>query len=115
VNDSVGHLLGDELLIEAARRISSCVRDPDAVTRLGGDEFTILLEDIGATEDAARVARRVLDTLVDPIRLGDKEIYTSASIGIALGHQRYQLPEELLRDADVAMYRAKSNGRQRFE
>ncbi|MBL0165328.1 MAG: EAL domain-containing protein [Xanthomonadales bacterium] len=115
VNDSVGHLLGDELLIEAARRISSCVPNPDAVARLGGDEFTILLEDIGETEDAARVARRVLEALVDPIRLDDKEIYTSASIGIALGHLRYQLPEELLRDADVAMYRAKANGRQRFE
>ena len=115
VNDSVGHLLGDELLIEAGRRISSCVRNPNAVARLGGDEFTILLEDISDIDEACRVARRVLDALVDPICLGDKEIYTSASIGIALGHRHYQLPEELLRDADVAMYRAKANGRQRFE
>lgn len=115
VNDSVGHLLGDELLIEAGRRIASCVRAPDSISRLGGDEFTILLEDIDNKEDACLVASRVLEALVDPIRLGDKEIYTSASIGIALAHAHYQLPEELLRDADVAMYRAKARGRQRFE
>lgn len=115
VNDSVGHLLGDELLIEAARRIAACVRAPDSISRLGGDEFTILLEDINGTDDACRVATRVLEALIDPIRLGDKEIYTSASIGIALAHPRYCHPEELLRDADVAMYRAKAHGRQRFE
>jgi diguanylate cyclase (GGDEF)-like protein len=115
VNDSVGHLLGDELLIEAGKRIAGCVRAPDSVARLGGDEFTILLEDIDCVEDACRIANRVLETLVDPIRLRDKEIYSSASIGIALAHPRYQLPEELLRDADVAMYRAKAHGRQRFE
>lgn len=115
VNDSVGHLLGDELLIEAAKRIDQCVSSPDSVARLGGDEFTLLLEGITDVEDACRVARRVLKTLVDPIRLGDKEIYSSASIGIALAHPRYQQPEELLRDADVAMYRAKAHGRQRYE
>ncbi|MEZ5460808.1 EAL domain-containing protein [Dokdonella sp.] len=115
VNDSVGHLLGDELLVEAGKRISRCVRSPDSVARLGGDEFTILLEDISCVDDACQIATRVLEALVDPIRLGDKEIYTSASIGIALAHERYQLPEELLRDADVAMYRAKAHGRQRFE
>ena len=115
VNDSVGHLLGDELLIEAGRRLAACVRDPDSVARLGGDEFTILLERIDSVDDACAVARRVLDAFHDPIRLEDKEIYTSASIGIALAHPRYSLPEELLRDADVAMYRAKTHGRQRFE
>ncbi len=115
VNDSVGHLLGDELLIEAGRRIASCVREPDSVARLGGDEFTILLEHIHSADEACAVAKRVLAALVDPIRLGDKEIYTSASVGIALAHPRYRHPEELLRDADVAMYRAKAHGRQRFE
>ncbi len=115
VNDSVGHLVGDELLIEAGRRISACMRAPDSVARLGGDEFTILLEDINGAEDASHVAMRVLASLVDPIRIGDKEIYTSASIGIALADPRYTSAEELLRDADVAMYRAKSRGRQRFE
>jgi len=115
VNDSVGHLLGDELLVEAGKRISGCVRGPDSVARLGGDEFTLLLEDIASAEDANRVARRALTALADPVRLGDKEIYTSASIGIAIANMRYTLPEELLRDADVAMYRAKARGRQRFE
>lgn len=115
VNDSVGHLLGDELLIEAARRITSCVKGSDAVARLGGDEFTILIEDIDTIEDACGVARRVLGTLVDPIRLGEKEIYSSASIGIALINSSYRQPEELLRDADIAMYRAKAHGRQRYE
>ncbi len=115
VNDSVGHLVGDELLIEAGRRISSCMRAPDSVARLGGDEFTILLEDINGAEDASHVAMRVLASLVDPIRIGDKEIYTSASIGIALADPRYTSAEELLRDADVAMYRAKAQGRQRYE
>lgn len=115
VNDSVGHLLGDELLIEAGRRIACCVHAPHSIARLGGDEFTILLEDIASADDAFDVANKVMEALVDPIRLGDKEIYSSASIGIALAHRRYNLPEELLRDADVAMYRAKSRGRQRFE
>lgn len=115
VNDSVGHLLGDELLIEAGHRIAGSVGASGLISRLGGDEFTILLEDISGAEDACKMARRVLDTLIDPIRLGDKEIYSSASIGIALAHERYTQPEELLRDADVAMYRAKSRGRQRYE
>jgi diguanylate cyclase (GGDEF)-like protein len=115
VNDSVGHLLGDELLIEAGRRIAACVRAPDSVARLGGDEFTILLEDIHGVDDACHVANRVLAALRDPIRLREKEIYTSASIGIALAHPRYRRAEELLRDADVAMYRAKAHGRQRYE
>jgi diguanylate cyclase (GGDEF)-like protein len=115
VNDSVGHLLGDELLIEAGRRISNCVRAPDSIARLGGDEFTILLENIRTLDDACQVANRVLAAFTDPIRLGDKEIYTSASIGIALAHPRYSRAEELLRDADVAMYRAKAHGRHRFE
>ena len=115
VNDSVGHLLGDELLIEAGRRISNCVRAPDSVARLGGDEFTILLENIHSIDDACQVANRVIAAFADPIRLGDKEIYTSASIGIALAHPRYSRAEELLRDADVAMYRAKAHGRHRFE
>ena len=91
------------------------MRAPDSVARLGGDEFTILLEDIHGVEDATHVAMRVLASLVDPIRIGDKEIYTSASIGIALADPRYTNAEELLRDADVAMYRAKSRGRQRYE
>jgi len=115
INDSVGHLIGDELLVEAARRISGCVRDPDLVARLGGDEFTILLSGIHSVDDACQIATRVLQAFDDPIRIRDKELYTSASIGIAIASARYQNPEELLRDADVAMYRAKARGRHRFE
>ncbi|MBP6596269.1 MAG: EAL domain-containing protein [Arenimonas sp.] len=114
VNDSVGHLVGDELLKEAARRIGRCVRDPDMVARLGGDEFAIVLDFIHAADDAVAVAERVIKSLAEPMRIAGKELYTSASIGIALVDGRYRSPEELLRDADVAMYRAKANGRQRY-
>ena len=114
VNDSVGHLVGDELLKEAARRIGGCVRDPDMVARLGGDEFAIVLDFIHDAEDAVAVAERVIVALAEPMRIAGKELYTSASIGIALVDGRYRRPEELLRDADVAMYRAKANGRQRY-
>jgi diguanylate cyclase (GGDEF)-like protein len=114
VNDSVGHLVGDELLKEAARRIGRCVRDPDMVARLGGDEFAIVLDFIHTAEDAVAVAERVIVALAEPMRIAGKELYTSASIGIALVDPRYRSPEELLRDADVAMYRAKANGRQSY-
>ncbi len=114
VNDSVGHLVGDELLKEAARRIGACVRDPDMVARLGGDEFAIVLDHIQSADDAVVVAQRVIHALSAPMRIAGKELYTSASIGIALVDGRYRSPEELLRDADVAMYRAKGAGRQRY-
>jgi diguanylate cyclase (GGDEF)-like protein len=114
VNDSVGHLVGDELLKEAARRIGRCVRDPDMVARLGGDEFAIVLDFIHTADDAVQVAERVIKSLAEPMRIAGKELYTSASIGIALVDGRYRSPEELLRDADVAMYRAKATGRQRY-
>ncbi|TNJ33093.1 GGDEF domain-containing protein [Arenimonas terrae] len=114
VNDSVGHLVGDELLKEAARRIGRCVRDPDMVARLGGDEFAIVLDFIHTADDAVAVADRVISSLAEPMRIAGKELYTSASIGIALVDGRYRSPEELLRDADVAMYRAKATGRQRY-
>lgn len=115
VNDSVGHPVGDVLLIEAGRRIAACIGPDDLVARLGGDEFTILLESIRDVDDARRVADRVIAALADPVRIGGKDIYTSASIGITLADPRYREPEELLRDADVAMYRAKAHGRQRHE
>lgn len=114
VNDSVGHLVGDELLKEAARRIGRCVRDPDMVARLGGDEFAIVLDFIHTHDDAVAVADRVIASLAEPMRIAGKELYTSASIGIAMVDARYRSPEELLRDADVAMYRAKATGRQRY-
>jgi len=115
VNDSMGHLVGDEMLKEAARRLAACVRSPDIVARLGGDEFALLLEDIRAGDDAYHVAQRVLSALREPMRIAAKDLFPSASLGIALSHERYRSAEELLRDADVAMYRAKAKGRQRFE
>jgi len=113
VNDSVGHLVGDELLKEAAKRIGSCVREPDLVSRLGGDEFAVVLENIQGQDDVTMVADRIIRSLSAPMRIAGKELFTSASIGIAIVDARYRNPEELLRDADVAMYRAKASGRKK--
>ncbi len=115
VNDSVGHLFGDLMLKEASRRIAACLRAQDTVARLGGDEFALLLEDIHEPNDACQVAERVIASLTEPMRIEGKELFSSASIGIALSAPRYERAEELLRDADVAMYRAKARGRQRYE
>ncbi len=115
VNDSVGHLIGDELLKHASRHVAAAVRLPDTVARLGGDEFAVLVEDIATVEEACEVSARILEALTAPIRIAGKELFTSASIGIAMIGPQYKRPEELLRDADVAMYRAKNNGRNRYE
>src|SRR6185312_6420649 len=101
INDSVGHLIGDDLLFQAGGRIRACVKSEDVVARLGGDEFGVLLEGI-------------IDDLNAPFRLAAKELFTSASVGIALAAEHYKHPEELLRDADSAMYRAKADGRHRY-
>jgi diguanylate cyclase (GGDEF)-like protein len=113
INDSVGHLIGDDLLFQAGSRIRACLKTRDLVARLGGDEFAVLLEGISDSGKAKLVAERIIAELHIPFRLGVKEIFTSASIGIALPGQHYQQPEELLRDADAAMYRAKDEGRHR--
>ncbi len=115
VNDSAGHLVGDELLKEASRNITAAVRLPDTVSRLGGDEFAVLVEDISGPDDACEVAARIIDALAAPIHVAGKELFTSASVGIAMIGPQYRRPEEMLRDADVAMYRAKSRGRNRYE
>ena len=101
INDSVGHLVGDELLKHAAARLATAVREPDTVARLGGDEFAILLEDVNDPDRANDVAERLIAALSEPMRIADKELFTSASIGIAFSHPRYTRSEELLRDADV--------------
>jgi diguanylate cyclase (GGDEF)-like protein/PAS domain S-box-containing protein len=115
VNDSLGHMRGDELLVAIARRLEGCVRQGDTVARLGGDEFAVLLDDVKEIRDATRVADRILAELSLPFHLAGHEIYTAASIGIALSGGGYELPEDILRDADSAMYRAKLEGRCRYE
>jgi diguanylate cyclase (GGDEF)-like protein len=114
VNDSLGHDIGDVLLQEVARRLKACLREPDVVARLGGDEFAILLQT--RNDDCAlEVAKRVQEQLKQPFTLEGLKIFSEASIGIALGVQNYQQPEDLLRDVDVAMYCAKAQGKGQYE
>ncbi|HEY7236024.1 MAG TPA: EAL domain-containing protein [Gemmatimonadaceae bacterium] len=115
VNDSFGHLAGDELLAEVARRLGACLRSVDTLARLGGDEFALLLEEVREPSDAARVAERLQVALRNPMTIRDSEVFTSASIGIALSGRVEDAPQHLLRSADLAMYRAKEHGRGRFE
>ncbi|MFN6479262.1 putative bifunctional diguanylate cyclase/phosphodiesterase [Nostoc sp. DedQUE07] len=116
INDSLGHLNGDQLLLAVASRLQICVRSIDTAARLGGDEFTILLEGIQDMSDAIKVAERIQKELALPFELDGQEVFITASIGIALSSTvDYQHPEELLRDADTAMYRAKMIGRARYE
>ncbi|MEA5602130.1 putative bifunctional diguanylate cyclase/phosphodiesterase [Nostoc sp. UHCC 0252] len=116
INDSLGHLKGDQLLLAIASRLKVCVRSIDTAARLGGDEFTILLEGIQDVSDAFTVAERVQQELALPFDLNGQELFITASIGIALSSTvDYQHAEELLRDADTAMYRAKALGRARYE
>ncbi|RCJ38487.1 hypothetical protein A6769_08760 [Nostoc punctiforme NIES-2108] len=116
INDSLGHLNGDQLLLAIASRLQICIRSIDTAARLGGDEFTILLEGIQDMSDAIKVAERIQKELTLPFELDGQEVFITASIGIALSSTvDYQHPEELLRDADTAMYRAKVLGRARYK
>src|ERR1044071_158992 len=115
INDSLGHTIGDQLLIAIARRVEGCLRPMDTVARLGGDEFAILLDGLEDFSHAIHVAERVQDELMQPFNLKGHEVYTTASIGIALSSTGYDHPENILRDADIAMYRAKDNGKARYE
>ena len=115
VNDSLGHVLGDDLLIAVARRLNSIVRSSDTVARLGGDEFAMLIDEITHEADAVRMAQRVQDALSMPFDVGGHEIFTTVSIGIALSTSGYSRAHDVLRDADIAMYRAKSRGKARHE
>jgi diguanylate cyclase (GGDEF)-like protein/PAS domain S-box-containing protein len=115
VNDSLGHAFGDQLLIEVSRRLERCVRKMDTVARLGGDEFAVLLDGVTGPHEAIQTAERILESVSRPCELGDHEVVGSASIGIAFSQTGYQTPEDMLRDADTAMYRAKSNGKARYE
>lgn len=113
VNDSMGHAAGDELLVEVARRITMSVREDDVVSRLGGDEFALLVEYTDGVENVRDFAQRLLAVLGRPMWVAGRELFPSASLGIAVWHPRYRNGEELLRDADAAMYRAKEQGRDR--
>jgi predicted signal transduction protein with EAL and GGDEF domain len=133
VNDSLGHLAGDQLLVQVAQRLSACLRNTDVVAhiegnglaerwswdesiaRLGGDEFTIILDDIRDASDSIRVAERIQYELVAPFNINGQSVYSTVSIGIALSTTGYHVVEDILRDADLAMYRAKTLGRTRWE
>jgi diguanylate cyclase (GGDEF)-like protein/PAS domain S-box-containing protein len=124
INDRLGHIVGDKLLMSVAKRLLNCLRsndlvvradEPFTVARLGGDEFAILLDYLNSADDAKAVADRLMQELNRPFEMDDKEIYTTVSIGIALSSSGYLYPEEFLRDADTAMYRAKSTGKARSE
>jgi diguanylate cyclase (GGDEF)-like protein/PAS domain S-box-containing protein len=115
INDGLGHQAGDDLLKEVARRLEGCLRPSDTLARLGGDEFTALLDDIQSEVDATRVAERINKELSHPFSLQGQEVYATVSVGIALSSSHYERPEDMLRDADTAMYRAKANGRSRHQ
>jgi diguanylate cyclase (GGDEF)-like protein len=115
INDSFGHVAGDELLLEVSRRLTGCLRSLDMLARLGGDEFALLLENIREPSDAARVAERLQASLQAPIKVGEDETFTSVSIGIAVHSNADDHPQHWLRSADLALYRAKEQGRARFQ
>ncbi|MFO1271669.1 MAG: EAL domain-containing protein [Rubrivivax sp.] len=113
VNDSLGHIAGNQLLREVAQRLAACVRPNDLVARLGGDEFAILLDGLAATEDGLRLAERVLAALMRPVSINGTEVMPGASVGITFSDLGYRTVDEVLRDADLAMYEAKAAGRGR--
>ena len=115
INDSLGHPCGDELLVLVARRLETCVRQTDVVARFGGDEFAILLDGIQRPSEAMQIAEKVLETISAPFKLTNHEAITTASIGVALSSANYKEAEDIIRDADTAMYRAKDGGKARFE
>ena len=115
INDGLGHVIGDKLLIAIAERLASCIRPGDIVSRFGGDEFTILLGSVTDTEAVTEIAERLQSKLAEPFFIDSFEVFTSASIGIIMSDVAHDNPESFLRDADTAMYRAKESGKARFE
>lgn len=111
INDTLGHLVGDQLLIAVAERLKACLRPEDTVARLGGDEFTLLLPNIDRVEDATHICDRILQTLSTPFALNNTEVFISTSIGIAVSGDPDHQPDDLLRHADIALYRAKASGK----
>ncbi len=115
INDTLGHSYGDQLLIVIANRLKECVRAEDTVARLGGDEFTVVLNDIHHAEDAALLAQKLLESIIIPIVIDNKEVITSSSIGISIFPDDAQTAEDLIKTADASMYRAKDRGRHTYE
>lgn len=115
VNDTLGHAAGDQLLAELARRMNACIREDDTVGRFGGDEFLIVLDPIERAEDVAQVADKIIESINAPLRLADRELKTSCSIGISMFPSDGTTPDYLIRAADTAMYAAKGGGRNRYE
>ena len=114
INDDFGHAMGDTFLIAIARRLESCLRSGDTVARLGGDEFVVLLEEIKDMSDATNITQRIQKTLKTPLYLNGHTVIATASIGITISSSHYQQPENLLRDADIAMYQAKRQGKAKY-
>ncbi|MEQ1440288.1 EAL domain-containing protein [Fontimonas sp. SYSU GA230001] len=114
INDSLGHHVGDDLLVQMTARLRSCVREADTVARMGGDEFVIVLPDLGGAEDAIRVARTVVDVIAKPVRVGNHELHVTPSVGVCIYPQDGKDSMTLLKNADTAMYHAKEHGRNGF-
>jgi diguanylate cyclase (GGDEF)-like protein/PAS domain S-box-containing protein len=115
VNDTLGHLMGDQLLIAVAERLQGCLRETDVIVRIGGDEFVVLLENTGDVQEAIQVASRVKHSLQTPFNIQGRILRTSASIGILINNDTYSASDDLLRDVDIALYQAKEGGRDRYE
>jgi diguanylate cyclase (GGDEF)-like protein len=115
VNDTLGHQAGDRLLQGIARRLMGCLRNMDTVARMGGDEFAVLLEDFQNNQEAIGITRRLLETIRQPMIIQGQDIQVSASVGVVLQTARYASPNELLRDADISMYRSKELGKNQFK
>jgi diguanylate cyclase (GGDEF)-like protein len=114
VNDSLGHMIGDKLLVEITHRLSDCLPHQAAIARFGGDEFVLVLEEINDLNEAKQLAEKLQSTLAAPFNIECHEMYVSASIGIVLGNSKIEHPDDLVRDADIAMYHAKALGRARY-
>ncbi|MEW9573833.1 EAL domain-containing protein [Rhodanobacter sp. Si-c] len=115
INDSRGHLAGDEVLREMAGRLAGCIRQPNLVARLSGDEFAVLLENVGTSAEVMQMAQRLMDVLDEPLQIAGRELKVSASMGIVICDGHYRTVDQVLLDADLALYRAKRLGRGRFE
>ncbi len=115
INDSLGHFVGDQVLITIGTRLAKLLRPGDTVARLGGDEFAILLAGIDDGEAAIHIAQRIQSKLPEPLRVAEQEVFSTASIGIVISSAEYQDPDRIVRNADLAMYQAKANGKARYE